>query len=112
MAQAVGVVGVFVSGNDLVDALPQQGQRVVADTIVLPRIAEGCGQIAGQMMALVKGPQRQKSGIAGDLAAGKISVNGSMSVEGENQLWYTVCHVLDAPKGSAGFTKTQCSSTF
>ena len=41
-------------------------------------------------MAFVKGPQRQQTGITGDLAAGKISVNGSMSVEGEKQLWYTV----------------------
>ena len=80
--------------------------------IVLTRIAEQWGQITGQLMALVEGAQRQKPGIAGDLAAGKISVNGLMSVEGKNQLWYTVCHVADAPKGSAGFTKTQCSSTF
>jgi len=64
----------------------------VTDTIVLTRIAEGFSQIASQLMAFVKGPQRQKSGIAGDLAARKIGVNGSMSVEGENQLWYTVCH--------------------
>lgn len=31
MAQAVGVVGVLVAGHDLVEALAQQEQRVVAD---------------------------------------------------------------------------------
>src|SRR5512147_3311282 len=33
VAQAVGVVGVFVSGDDLVNALPQQHQRVVLHAI-------------------------------------------------------------------------------
>jgi len=80
--------------------------------IVLTRIAEGFSQIASQVMALVKGPQRQKPGIAGDLAAGKISVNGSMSVERKKPVVVYSLSLLDAPKGSAGFTKTQCSSTF
>jgi len=26
-----------------------------------------------------------------------------MTIEGEDQLWYTVCHLVDAPKGDAGF---------
>ena len=44
--QAVGVVGVFVSGDDLVEALPQQRQRVVLNAIAVPRIAEELGQAA------------------------------------------------------------------
>ena len=67
---------------------------------------------AGQMMALIEGAQGQQTGIAGDLAPGKIGADKLMMVEGKKQLWYTVCHVADAPKGSAGFAKTQCSSTF
>ena len=35
VAQTVGVVGVFVAGDDLIDALPQQGQRVMTDAIVV-----------------------------------------------------------------------------
>jgi hypothetical protein len=62
------------------------------EAMALTRIAEEWSQITGQVMALVKGAQRQKTSIAGDLSAGKISANGLMSVEGENQLWYTVCH--------------------
>src|SRR5581483_9963800 len=104
VAQTVGVVGVFVSGDDLVDALPQQRQRVVPDAIVLSRIAEEQGQVAGQMMALIEGSQRQQTGVAGDLAASEVSVDGLMTVEGEAQLWYTKCHVWDAPKRCAGFS--------
>jgi hypothetical protein len=63
-------------------------------------------------MAFVKGPQRQKSGIAGDLAARKISVNGSMSVEGENQLWYTVCHSWMLRKGVLGSRKPSVHQPF
>ena len=87
MAQAVGIVGVFVAGNDLVDALSQQFERVVTDALVLPRIPEQRGQIAGQMMALVEGAQRQQAGVASDLPTGKIGANGLMTVEGEGQLW-------------------------
>jgi len=78
VTQAVGVVGVFVSGDDLVEALPQQRQRVVLNAILVPRIAEQLGQLAGQTMALIEGAQGQKTGIAGNLAAGKIAVDGNI----------------------------------
>ena len=87
VAQTIGIVGVFVAGDDLVDALAQQFERIVTDALVLPRIAEQRSQIAGQMMALVEGAQRQQAGVAGDLPAGKIGANGLMTVEGEVQLW-------------------------
>ena len=87
VAQTLSIIGVFVTGDDLVDALPHQLQRVVTDAVVLPRVAEQRGQIAGQMMALVEGAQGQQAGIAGDLPAGKIGANGLMTVEGEGQLW-------------------------
>ena len=105
VAQAVGVVGVFVAGYDLVDALAQQAQRVVTDAILLTRITEQLGQVASQMMALIEGAQRQQTGVAGDLAARKIRTNGLVAVEGEVQLWYTGCHVADAPKRCAGFSE-------
>jgi len=37
-------------------------------------------------MALIEGTQGQKSGVAGDLSAGKIGPDGLMTVEGEVQL--------------------------
>jgi hypothetical protein len=54
-------------------------------------------------MALIEGTQEQKSGIAGDLPAGKISADELPTVEGESQLWYTLCQVMGTPKGNAGF---------
>src|SRR5271157_571920 len=74
-------------GDDLVEALPQQRQRVVLNAILVPRIAEQLGQLAGQTMALIEGAQGQKTGIAGDLPTGKIGVDGLMAVEGEAELW-------------------------
>ncbi len=76
----------------------------MTDTVILPRIAEELSQIVGDMMVLIEGPQRQQTGIAGDLAAREVSANGLMTVEGEAQLWYTTCHVWDAPKRCAGFS--------
>ena len=87
VAQTIGIVGVFISGHDLVQALPQQGQRVMAQAVVLSRIAEVSGPIASQRMALVEGSQRQQTGVTGDLATGKIGADGLMTVEGECQLW-------------------------
>jgi hypothetical protein len=69
VAQAGSIIGVLVPGDDLVDALPQQHQRVVTDAIFLSRVAEELSQITGQTMMLIEGPQRQQTGVAGDLAA-------------------------------------------
>jgi hypothetical protein len=55
------------------------------------------------MMTLIEGSQWQQTGIAGDLAAAEVGPDGLMTIEGEDQLWYTVCHLVDAPKGDAGF---------
>jgi len=38
------------------------------------------------MTAFVKSPQRQQTDVAGDLASGKIAVNGTIAVEGEMKL--------------------------
>jgi len=74
------------AGHDLIDALLQQHQRVMAHPARFSRIAEELDQVVGQMMAFVKSPQRQQAGITGDLASGKITVNGTMAVEGEMEL--------------------------
>jgi hypothetical protein len=44
VAQTVGVVGIFVAGDNLINALPQQHQRIMMQAVVLPRIAEASGQ--------------------------------------------------------------------
>lgn len=86
MAQAVGIVRVFIASDDLIDALPQQHQRVMTYPFIISRVAEELDPVAGQMMAFVKSPQRQQTGVTGDLASGKITVNGTMVVEGEAEL--------------------------
>jgi hypothetical protein len=58
----------------------------MAHPLVISRIAEERGPVAGQMMAFVKRSQRQQTGVTGDLASGKITVNGTMAVEGEAEL--------------------------
>ena len=57
------------------------------NAVFLPRIAKESGPVVGQMMTLIEGPQGQKTGVAGDLAAGKIDVDRLMSMEGERKLW-------------------------
>jgi hypothetical protein len=39
VAQTISIVGVFISGHDLLDALPQQGRRIMPQAVVLSRIA-------------------------------------------------------------------------
>ena len=58
----------------------------MAQAVVLSRIAEVSGPLASQIMALIKGSQRQQAGVAGNLATGKIGLDGLMTVEGEVQL--------------------------
>ena len=87
MAQTVGVVGIFVAGDNLINALPQQPQRIMMQAVVLSWIAEASGPVTSQMMALIEGSQRQQTGVTGNLAAGKIGADGLMTVEGEVQLW-------------------------
>ena len=77
----------------------------MAYSIILPRVAEERCPIASQMVALIKGSQRQQTGIAGHLAIREVSQNGLIAVEGEAQLWYTRCHVWDAPKRCTGFSE-------
>jgi hypothetical protein len=64
----------------------QQRQRVMAYPFIISRVAEELDQIAGQMMALVKSAQRQQTGVTGDLASRKITLHGTMVVEGEAEL--------------------------
>jgi hypothetical protein len=64
------------------------------------------------MMALIEGAQGQQTGIAGDLAPGKIGADGLMMVEGEKQLWCTVCHCWMLRKGVLGSRKPSVHQPF
>jgi hypothetical protein len=80
-------------------------------TLLFARITDAFCQSVSKLITLIKGPQRKQTGVRTDLSTREISSNGLVSVEGKGQLWYTTrCHLWDAPKGNAGFAKTQCSS--
>jgi hypothetical protein len=79
--------------------------------LIRTRIAQPLSEMAREPMPLVESAQGQETGITADLPAGKIRADGLMAVEGE-QLWYTVCHASDAPKGDAGFTKPSVHQPF
>jgi hypothetical protein len=59
-----------------------------------------------------KNSQRQQAGITGDLTARKISSNGSVSVEGKRQLWYTRCHLWVLRKRMLGSLKPSVHQSF
>jgi hypothetical protein len=112
VAQTVGIVGVFISGHDLVDALPQQGQRIMMQAVVLSRIAEASGPVTSQMMALIEGSQRQQTGVAGNLATEKIGANRLMTVEGSSVVVKHFVSSDGCSERECWVLETQCSSTF
>src|SRR5207247_10356754 len=62
VAQTIGVIGIFVSGHDLIEALSQQHRRIVLHALFLTWVAEAFGPVPSQMMALIEGAQRQQTG--------------------------------------------------
>ena len=62
MAQTIGVIGIFVSDHDLIEALSQQHRRIVLHALFLTSVAEAFGPVPSQMMALIEGAQRQQTG--------------------------------------------------
>ncbi len=67
-----------VDKNDqyVVNVLPQQGQSRALHAARTKGIAEANSPNATQMMALIEGPQQQKTGFASELAAGKSAQMG------------------------------------
>jgi hypothetical protein len=92
--------------------LAQQRQPRVAHTRIVAIITDALCQAASKSMPLIKSPQRQQAGITGDLTARKISSNGSMSVEGKQQLWYTRCHLWVLRKRVLGSLKPSVHQSF
>jgi hypothetical protein len=76
----------------------------MANTFLFARITDTLCESTGKPIPLIKGPQRKKTSVRTDLPAGKISSNGSVSVEGKGKPWHTTrCHFWGAPKENAGF---------
>jgi hypothetical protein len=81
-------------------------------TRIVAIITDALRQAASESMPLIKSPQRQQAGITGDLTARKISSNGSVSVEGKRQLWYTRCHLWVLRKRMLGSLKPSVHQSF
>jgi hypothetical protein len=75
-------------------------------------ITDALCQVASESMPLIKSPQRQQAGITGDLTARKISSNGSVSVEGKRELWYTRRHLWVLRKRMLGSLKPSVHHSF
>jgi hypothetical protein len=87
--------------------------QILANARIVSLITGTLCQAACEPITLIKGSQRQQTGITGDLTTRKISSNDSVSVEGKRQLWYiTRCHLWVLRKRMLGLRKTQCSSIF
>jgi hypothetical protein len=57
--QAIGVVGVLVASDDLVETLAKQRQHGMTNTLLLARITDELRQPPSETMPLIKGPQRE-----------------------------------------------------
>ena len=82
------------------------------DPFIFTRVTHALRQNDSESMTLVESAKGQKAGVTADLPAAKIHMDGFGTIEREIKLCYTSCRFADAPKGNAGFVKTQCSSTF
>jgi hypothetical protein len=75
--------GILDTGRLIGTNLMRRSEMLAKPTLVLPRIVKKRCPAAGQRMTLIEGSQRQKPGVAGDPAAGKVNVGRPMTVEGK-----------------------------
>src|ERR1700757_1129238 len=72
VAQETGIVGVFVSRGDLIDALAQQIEGGMFDIAPVALIGHQSFEASGQLEPLVEFPQQHQARLAGNLASGEI----------------------------------------
>jgi hypothetical protein len=65
MSKSVGVIGVFVSERNLIDALPQQILHRVIDAIGIPMIANRLSQASRKAESLIDLTQSKNAGVGG-----------------------------------------------
>jgi hypothetical protein len=65
-AEALGVVDIFVTGQTVVDRLPQQGEQAVLGVRPCPGILQAAWGRAGQSEGVIEFPIGQESGATGD----------------------------------------------
>jgi hypothetical protein len=111
VAQQARIVGIFVAGDDLIEALRQQGWRSVLQRFWQPGVAQRRRPSTGQAITLIKLTQRQQTSVGTDLPAIKLRSDRPIPIEGKLELCLnTVCHLGILQKRVLGSQKTQCFS--
>ena len=72
MAQTIGVVGVFITGHDLIEPLAKQAEQRVLHLPRAASVGQGSHYAGRQPSVVVELTERQQTRIAGDLPAAKI----------------------------------------
>jgi len=115
VAQPVGVVLVFVPGDDSVQALDDELLDVVADVRGVAPVAQAAGDAVGETDALIELAQGDETGIGRDLATVKIQADLAIIAEGEGGLHGALCiHGRDLPErlygALPGYSKVPAAS--
>ena len=97
-AQPVGVVAVFVTGGDLVNALPEQVVHGMADLAGLARVVQPRGHLGGQAEGSVDLGEQHQPAVGGDVAAVKIADERLPRKESEVQVRNTACHFAESSR--------------
>jgi hypothetical protein len=77
MAQAIGLIAIFVAATDLVDALGQQIGVRVRDVAGVARVDQGVRQSLGEANLTIHATQQQRPQVGRQTAAVKICANGT-----------------------------------
>jgi hypothetical protein len=75
VAEGLGVVGVLVTGGDLINALAEQVFEGVVDAGLAPRVVEAGGDGLGEAEGVVKLGEQEEAAVGREGAAGEIDVN-------------------------------------
>ena len=86
MAQALGIVHVFVSGEPPKHGLPQQTDQHMTAVLAGARVGEQVARYGAETEDIVKFTIGQQSGIRGDNGAAKLQRQPAVEIELENAI--------------------------
>jgi hypothetical protein len=73
VAQAIGVIGILIARDDLIDALAEQRKNRVTDPFIFTRVTDTLRPTECKAVPLVESTERQQSGVTADLPTAKKS---------------------------------------
>jgi hypothetical protein len=74
--EGFGVVGVFVAGGNLVDALADEVEEGVLNAVLSPGVVAAVGDGLGEPKGAVEVSQEEEAAVGGEGAAGEIDMDG------------------------------------